>query len=165
MKKTILSALILAASVSSTAIADTTFGVGLGSLYNGLGLNVGLSSDTGLVFGSLGCMGAFSSRSSHTNGESVTRDKKFESNCGIGLGYLDVSLLPGNQHGLGLSLGYTYDTDDTAGGSEYHLMPGYHYFFNGIGQRGLTLGIGARVTRSEADSADTGFAFNFGYQF
>jgi hypothetical protein len=34
-----------------------------------------------------------------------------------------------------------------------------------IGQRGLNLGFGARVTRSEEGSADTGFIFNLGYQF
>jgi len=165
MKSTLLPALILAASFFSTAIADTTFGVGVGSLYNGLGLNFGRTGNTSLMFGSLGCMGGSSSRSKNTAGDIVTHDNSYETNCGVGLGYINMSLLPGNNHGLGLSLGYTYDTDDISGGSEYHVMPGYHYSFSGVGQRGLSLGFSARITRSEQDTADPRLIFNLGYQF
>lgn len=153
MKNTLLSTLIFSASFFGTAIADTTLGVGVGSLYNGLGVNFGRTSDTSLMYSSLGCMGGSKS------------DDNYETNCGVGLGYINMLLLPGNNHGLGLSLGYTYDTNDISGGSEYHVMPGYYYFFNGLGQRGLNLGFGGRVTRSDEDAADTGLTFNLGYQF
>jgi len=165
MKNTLIAVLFAAFSISNTAVGDTTFGIGVGALYNGLGFNFGRTSEASLVYGSLGCMGASSSRSSSIAGDVVSRDSGYETNCGLGLGYLNLSLLPGNNHGLGLSIGYTYDTDDISGGSEYHVMPGYHYFFNGIGRPGLNLGFGARVTRSDEDSADTGLTFNLGYQF
>ena len=84
--------------------------------------------------------------------------------CTTGLG-LRTEWLPGNNHGLGLSLGYSYDTDYISGGSEYHLMPGYHYFLNGISTGGLNLGIGARFTQRDVLSNDTGVVFNLGYQF
>lgn len=165
MKNTLLSTVIIAASFSTTVLAGNTFGVGVGSLYNGLGLNYGRTTNASLVFGSLGCMGGSSSRSRTTAGDITSSDNSYETNCGVGLGYIDMSLLPGNIHGLGFSIGYTYDTDNISGGSEYHVMPGYYYFVNGIGQRGLNLGFGARVTLSDKDSADTGFTFNLGYQF
>jgi len=165
MKYTLLSTSILSVSLFGSAIADTTFGVGVGSLYNGLGLYFGQTNNTSLMFGSLGCIGASSSRSGNATDGFTTRDRSYETNCGVGLGYINMLLWPGNKHGLGLSIGYTYDTNDISGGSEYHVMPGYHYFLNGISQRGLNIGFGAKVTRSEIDSADTDLIFNLGYQF
>lgn len=165
MMKSFLTALLIAVSMLGTATADTTFGVGVGSLYNGLGLNFGRVGNTSLTFGSLGCMGGSSSRSRSTAGDVATSDSSYETNCGVGLGYINTSLFPGNNHGLGLSLGYTYDTDDVSGGSEYHVMPSYHYFFNSVGQSGVNLGFGARITRSNEESTDTGVIFNLGYQF
>lgn len=116
------------------------------------------------MYGSLGCMGGSSSKSSTTNGD-VTTQSSSDTNCGFGFGYISTSLFLGSNHGLGLNIGYTYDTDDFSGGSEYHVMPSYHYFINGIDQRGLNLGFGARATLSDGDSTKTGLTFTLGYQF
>jgi hypothetical protein len=85
--------LLVVVSLSSTTAADSTIGVGIGSLYNGLGLNFGRSSDTSLTYASLGCMGASTSRSTNTAGDVVSRDSDYETNCGIGLGYMNFSSL------------------------------------------------------------------------
>lgn len=86
MKNTLLSVLIIAASFSNTAIADNTFGFGLGSLYNGMGLNFGRGSDASLMYSSLGWMGGSSKRSRNTARDIVTHDSSYETNCGLGLG-------------------------------------------------------------------------------
>ena len=168
MNKVLIAGLFTIPMFCTNVSADTTLGIGFGSMYNGLGINFGRIDGNSLTFVALGCIGgSYSSGSSRsgTSGTLTTSDSSYDTNCGGGLGYISTAMLPGDNHGLGLSIGYTYDTDDNSGGSEFHIMPGYHYFWNGIGQRGLNLGFGARVTRSEEGSADTGFIFNLGYQF
>jgi len=165
MKNSFLLGLVFTTSLGSAAVADTTIGVGIGSLYSGLGLNFGRTTESSLTYGSVGCMGGSTSTSRSTSGDDGSRDSDYETNCGLGLGYISTALMPGTNHGLGLSLGYSYNTDEVSGGSELHVMPGYHYFFNGVGQRGLNLGFGVRVTRSDEQSNATGLIFNLGYQF
>lgn len=164
MKNALLATIILAPSLFGSAIADTTFGIGVGTLYNGLGLNFGRTTNNSLMYSSLGCMGASSSRGTTTNGDVTTQESSSNTNCGFGLGYISTTLFSGNKHGLGLNLGYTHNTDNFLGGSEYHLMPSYHYFFKGIDKRGLNLGFGARATLTDEEST-TGLTFNIGYQF
>lgn len=165
MKNTLISSVILASTLSSNVLADTTVGFGFGSLYSGLGINFGEVRDNSFMYGSIGCMGGSATRPITINGSVLSRDKGYETNCGIGLGYITTSLLAGNNHGLGLSLGYTYDTDDDIGGYEFHVMPGYHYFFNGVMQHGLNLGLSARSTFKKDNPSATGILFNIGYQF
>ncbi len=168
MKKTLLATLVAAPLLCSAATADTTFGVGAGSLYNGLGLNAGRTTGTSLTYGALGCVG-FSTSGSEVRGSdgSVERESSYDTNCGIGVGYVSTTLLPGDRQGLGLSLGLTYDTDedDAGGGTQGHLTPSYYYFLNGIGRRGLTLGIGPQLTLREGGSGDIGPMINLGFQF
>lgn len=164
MKNATLATLILAPTLFTSATADTTFGVGMGSMYNGLGLNFGRTTDTSLVYGSLGCMGFSSGGATTSNGDVTSQGNNSDANCGVGLGYINTSLFTGNKHGLGLNISYTYDTDDFLGGSEYHVMPSYNYFFKGIDKRGLNLGFGARTTVSD-QATTTGLMLNLGYQF
>lgn len=164
MKKTLLTALLIAPFLPTPAFADTTFGAGFGSLYNGIGLNFGRSTNTNLIFGSLGCMGWSSSESIQSSSSGVTREHHSDSNCGIGLGYVSSSMFTRTNHALGINLAYSYDTNELDGGSEVHLMPGYHYFFNGIGKRGLTLGAGSRLTFTD-ESLKTGITLTVGFQF
>ena len=169
MKKTLLAVLVAAPLLCSAATADTTFGIGAGSLYSGLGVNLGRTTDTSLTFGALGCVG-FSSAGSETRAGdgSVERSNSHDSNCGVGIGHVSTALLPGNRQGLGLSLGYTYDTgleEDGPGGSQWRLAPSYHYFFSGIDQRGLTFGIGPQLVMYEGGSTAIGPMINLGFQF
>ncbi len=88
--------------------------------------------------------------------------------CGVGLGYISSALLPGEKQGLGLSVAFTYNTDEDDGsraGVEWSISPGYYYFFSGIGKRGLNLGIGSRIILGERGSGTNPLMFNLGFQF
>ena len=165
MKHSLIATIIITPTLFSNAIADNTFGIGIGTLYNGLGINLGKTTSSSLMYGSLGCMGGSSSRGTTTNGDVTTQERSSSTNCGFGLGYISTSIFSGNKHGLGLNLGYTYNTAELVKGSEYHLMPSYHYFFNGIDQRGVNLGFGAQATLNDDESTATGLTINIGFQF
>ena len=169
MRKALLAALAITPAFGTPAIADTTFGIGAGSLYNGLGLNFGRTTGTTLTYGALGCVG-FSSSSSESrggDGSVFERSSSYDSNCGVGVGRVSTSFLPGNRQGLGLSLGLTYDTDEGAdgGGVEWRLTPSYHYFFDGIDRRGLTLGIGPQLVLRDGGSTEVAPMLSLGFQF
>ena len=167
MKKTLLAALVVVALPCSAASADTTFGLGAGSLYNGLGLNFGRTAGTSLAYGALGCVG-FSTSDSETRGSdgSVERDSSYDTNCGLGAGYVSTAVLSGNRQGLGLSLGFTYDTDeDNDGGAQWRLTPSYHFFFSGVDRRGVVLGIGPQLVLRERGSNGVVPMINLGFQF
>ncbi|MFK8082586.1 MAG: hypothetical protein AB8B97_20095 [Granulosicoccus sp.] len=167
MKKKTLALLAFTTFISSHAIANSTVGVGFGSLYNGLGINAGRTTDVSMTYGSLGCMGGSLGHSTTLSAGDYTNvsESSSETNCGFGLGYISTSPLSGNNHALGLNLGYTHNTADDVGGSEFYVMPGYYFFFNGINQRGPNLGFGTQTRYFEERSTQTGVILNLGYQF
>jgi len=155
-------AILVALGMSTNATAETTWGVGKGPLYSGLGFNFGSTSATSLAYGSLGCHGM-------SYGDSDTTGKnEFDSNCGFGLGYISTSLFSGNRHSLGLSVDVSYSSLYSQ--SELRVRPGYYFFLNGIDKAGLNLGIGPSFYYDDDKSNDSerdkvvGF-FNIGYQF
>ena len=142
----------------------TTFGLGVGALYGGLGLNVGRIDGPRLTYGSLGCIGGSRSESTITFSDGTsTTERSSETNCGIGAGVLSTAFLPGDRHGLGLSLGLTYDTDG-ADEVQGHVIPTYNYFFGGLASGGFNLGFAPVLTFGD-EGADAGLLLNVGYQF
>lgn len=146
--------LLVFAAAGSVAAADrTSFGVGLGALYNGLGGNFALITAHDLKYVSLGC-----SEASHSSrdGTNVT--------CGVGVGWLmsDILTKKNSRHGLGLNIALDYDQLH----SEFEpviRMP-YVYFFRGIDRRGWNLGL-APLIRWDAEGTELGVMFEVGYQF
>ncbi len=154
--------------MATTAIADITIGVGIGTLYNGIGLNFGDSSSTGLTFGALGCISIWSARSESGNRTGTNF------NCGVGLGYINTAVLTGNRHGLGIAMALNYNTDEDspardgtpAGeGIVLSLTPSYNFFFKGVERRGINLGFGPRINFRDSGYVKTYWLFNLGYQF
>jgi len=161
MKKYLYIAMVTVPMLSSAASAETTIGIGVGPLYNGLGLNFGKTTPSSFVYGALGCVGI-------TIADSGDPDNRDESNCGVGFGYISASLFSNDRHALGLNIGLTHNTDKSQ--TEVRVRPGYHYFFNGINKPGLNLGVGPIVyydtDRSNNLDSDHGVVFfNIGYQF
>jgi len=167
MMKSLIAITLLGSFLLSKAHSDTTFGVGFGALYSGLGLNFGRITDTGLGYGALGCLGG-STTSSETvgpDGIAVSSESSRSTNCGVSLGFVSTTLMPGRKHGIAINIGYSYDTrNDEFGGAEVHLTPSYHYFFNGIERRGLNLGFGPRFTFRD-NATETRLMVNLGFQF
>lgn len=139
-------------TVNDSVIDDLTFGLGIGSFYSGLGVNVGVQSETDLKYMSLGCV----------------RFSSLDSTCGMGLGWIQTGLfgLQSLKHGLSLYAGIigselnnNYDYS-----SVYGAGLGYHYFFNGINDSGSNLGF-TLVVGSDNPSEQIGGMFQFGYQF
>jgi len=146
--------LFVAGGVSTLSAADkTSFGLGVGALYNGLGGNLALIKADDFRFVSLGCSEFMSSSLDGTN---VT--------CGVGIGLLrsDILTKKNSKHGLGLNISLDYD------GFESKLEPSirlpYVFFFRGLDRRGWNLGV-APLVRWDADGTDLGVMLEVGYQF
>lgn len=158
--------------VSSPSHSDQkSFGLGIGQLYNGLGMNVAYQSDAMLSYVALGCIGfayqSNTSNSSNSDGTTRSSDEEYSSNCGVGLGVLSTRFVFDNgKHGLGLGLASTVNsTDDELDNQiEYHLRFTYNYFLNGVANRGLNLGIAPLITFDETGN-EPGLLLNIGFQF
>ncbi len=93
--------LFVAGGVSTLSAADkTSFGLGVGALYNGLGGNLALIKADDLKYMSVGCSEFMSSS---LDGTYVT--------CGVGVGWLrsDILTKKNSKHGLGLNIALDYD--------------------------------------------------------
>jgi len=154
-------------ALSSTAQAETTFGMGIGAMYSGLGLNIGKRSSTALSYASLGCQG-YSTGNENDAESTGSASTGSESNCGVGFGRISSAIFANNRHAFGLSVAVSHNTDLDQ--TEVRLRPGYYYFFKGIDQAGFNLGIGPSFYFDDSDKNDldvneeTSF-INIGYQF
>ena len=127
----IVSLLFVAGGVSTLAAADkSSFGLGVGALYNGLGGNFALITADDLKYVSVGCSEASDSSRHGTN---VT--------CGVGVGWLMSDLLTkkNSKHGLGLNLALDYDQLHSK--AEPSIRLPYVFFFRGLDRRGWNLGV------------------------
>ena len=101
-RRTIGVALVMIiASTAVVAAADkTSFGLGVGALYSGLGGNIALIKADDMKFLSIGC--SEMSRSS-IDGTDLT--------CGLGIGWIrsDIITKRNSKHGLGLNIAVDYD--------------------------------------------------------
>ena len=157
----VLSTLLFSSSVlASESAQSTSFGLGLGAIYSGIGGNFALVSDTDMKYVSLGCT-------------SYSSDGK--SSCGAGLGWIKTDLFnaDSNKHGLGVYVGKVdedrrvkvvngrlkFDEKDV-----YGLGLSYTYFASGINSPGFNIGVSVHKTNSDYDSGVSAF-WQVGYQF
>ena len=146
--------LFVAGGVSTLSAADkTSFGLGVGALYNGLGGNLALIKADDMKYISVGC-GEF--MSSSIDGTYVT--------CGVGIGWLrsDILTKKNSKHGLGLNIALDYDGFESK--FEPSIRLPYVFFFRGLDRRGWNLGV-APLVRWDADGTDLGVMLEVGYQF
>jgi len=176
MKRRLIAVLCAGPMLCTMAEAEdnTSIGLGFGPLYSGLGINIGLAMGTSLKYVAAGCLsgsissGSDTSVSSNGSATTTSTDDSYNTNCGIGVGWITSALLPGNRQGLGLALGASYDTDEgnsTGGGAEWHFAPTYNFFFNGIDRRGFNLGAGPGWTFRDGKTGGTDLRLNVGFQF
>ncbi len=156
MVKRVLAIFIVvqAVAVGASLAADkTSFGLGVGPLYNGLGVNIGFISSENLKFVALGCSGGMHSS---RHGTDVT--------CGAGIGWVrsDILTKKNDKHGIGLHFGLNYDTRDND--FEPVLSIPYVFFFKGIDTRGWNIGA-APLVKWESGGAEFGLFLEIGYQF
>jgi hypothetical protein len=145
---------VVASGVSTLPAADkTSFGLGVGALYNGLGGNFALITEDDLKYISVGCSEFMSSS---LDGTHVT--------CGIGIGWLRSDILTRNnsKHGLGLNIVLDYDQFHSK--VEPSIRLPYVFFFRGLDRRGWNLGV-APLVRWDADGTDLGVMLEVGHQF
>jgi len=145
---------LFACSLSVNAEDSYSFGVGLGTAYSGIGVNVAQVSQDDMKYASAGC---------------VSTSSIYGSTCGVGVGWITTDLLDAesNKIGLGAYLGIvgrkrdgiTFEHE-----ASYGVGIGYHYFFNGIDQPGTRLGFSFVVGADSDDNSD-GLLLELGYQF
>lgn len=144
-----ISTLFLNASV--LAENNFTAGIGLGSLYGGLGINVGLHSETDFKYVSAGCVSVSSS------GES----------CGFGIGYMTTSLINSDskKHATNFYAGIVgTQRDYYEDKALYGIGLGYSFFFRGIDKSGGNVGF-TILGAEKNDELEMGAMVQFGYQF
>lgn len=140
---------------------DWTLGLGIGTMYSGIGANFGLRSDTDIKYLSIGCF----EYSSIYGGK-----------CGAGIGWINSNwIIPESKHHamstfIGIS-GAERGTEITSNGTFktdsrtiYGIGLGYQYFMNGIDESGFTIGF-AVVARAAEYEDKLVPAINIGYQF
>ncbi|MGB0893390.1 MAG: hypothetical protein ACPGUD_03215 [Parashewanella sp.] len=145
-----LTSLFITLPFQATAEEKVTFGLGLGSLYSGVGGNIGLKSKTDFKYLSAGCV-SYSS----LNG----------SVCGAGVGWVKSDLFTQNNtnHGAGLYLGVVGSKNKNFDKKPiYGIGLGYHYFFSGMENSGFN--VGATVVAGKENSG-VGGMLQVGYQF
>ena len=156
MVKRVLAVFIVVQAVAvgvSLAADRTSFGLGVGSLYNGLGVNAAFMSPENLKFVAFGCTEF--SHSSHGGTDGT---------CGVGVGWIksDILTKKNDKHGIGLHFGLNYDTRDND--FEPVLSIPYVFFFKGIDSKGLNIGA-APLVAWESGDAKFGLFLQIGYQF
>ncbi len=143
--------MLLLLSLTTTASEVSSYGVGLGNSYSGLGINYGLLTETDFKYVSTGVLG-YSSFSGTI--------------YGFGLGWMKTNLFGSKtpKHGANIYVGLINDSgkyNNTA-----YIGAGYLYFFNGIRNPGKTIGF-TLVNGNEVDGFELRplLQFSFGYQF
>lgn len=141
-----------------------SIGLGLGSMYTGIGGNLSLMSEYDLKYVSIGC---------------VEYSSRFGSTCGFGAGWTKTDLFDfdSNKHGFGVYIslvghesyvGYTSTTEGVKAyfhdDDIYGAGISYTYFMNGINQSGTTFGASIHATNASVESKYGGF-LQVGYQF
>jgi|TARA_R110000744_G_scaffold380034_1_gene499542 hypothetical protein len=143
--------------VNATPEYSNYWGGGIGISYSGIGLSYGVKTDRDIKFASIGC---------------IDYSSQYGATCGGGIGWTTTELFPqkANHHGFGVYVGLigsqleadnklTIDRKSVYGGSL-----GYHYFLNGIGAKGLTLGASVAYGSRKNDN-DFLYNFSIGYIF
>ena len=143
---------------------DYSIGLGLGTMYSGIGTNLSFVSEKDLKYISAGCVGYSSNQGS---------------TCGFGAGWIKTDLFDANsnKHGFGIYVSlvgnesyYSYTTS-TEGVENYNherdvygAGVSYTYFVNGINKSGVTFGVSFHATNANFEGRFGGL-FQLGYQF
>ncbi len=149
IKKAIIALTILQVSIISHSIEDITIGAGMGGLYSGMGLNVGIKSQSDFKYVSAG-LAPYASRDGNTYATSM--------------GYVNAGLIDANKakHAIHVYMGFINNE------IEYNYTPymgtGYLYFFNGIRRNGGNLGI-TFMDGNKKDGLGFKTYLQLGYQF
>jgi len=115
LKLLVFSSLLL--SINLNAEERYTYGIGLGSLYNGLGGNLAIKNTNSLSYLAIGCPAI-----GYGSGSG------FISTCGLGAGYIKSNIFQNSsKHGIGIHLGYSYI--DNAEVSEFGPQLGLSYVY------------------------------------
>jgi hypothetical protein len=150
--KTIIFTSFLFSAHNLKAEDSFSIGVGMGTLYSGLGTNLSLISENDMKYISAGCL-SYGSTSGST--------------CGAGIGLIKTDLFEANtnKHGVGFYLGAVGTESNYADRDAiYGAGVGYHYFFNGIDQSGANIGL-SLVYGVGDDENTSGIMVELGYQF
>lgn len=148
-----LAFLALFRSVASFADNEVSFGVGVGSLYSGIGVNAALKGDSHIGYVSAGCIGI-----------GYSDNSGWILPCGIGAGWIWTNLLTktNNRHGLGLYAGPVgVNKNDKA---RYGIGVTYVYFLQGVNTKGWNVGITQAVGKENGNTKGS-LLINVGYQF
>ena len=134
---------------------DLSFGIGGGSLYNGLGANIAHKKNDSLRYFAIGCI-----QVSYGTGSGV------KATCGFGTGYVKTNILSSsNKHGLGIHVGISVIGANVEGSDfGYQLGGSYVYFFQGIDSPGWNIGLTPSIDRYNG-SNHIGGLFEVGYQY
>jgi hypothetical protein len=155
MKNGILTCIVISCSLHTPALLAEgySFGIGIGHLYSGVGINYTQHLDRSQAYASLGCLAAATHSSSND----------LETVCGIGLGYIRTHLFSeSDKHGIGLSTGVYRNTDEDE--NEYILGPTYTFFTNGVNNPGWSIGVMPYMSKMKGRDTDYEVMFNVGYQ-
>ena len=149
-------------NISTLHADNTSFGLGLGAPYNGLGVNVTWTNNNSMKYIALGCASVSGSL------------KDIDCDVGVGLGYINTSVLSSenNNHGLGIHTGISnrhYDEYKEFGQKSYDekvytLGISYTYFFDDINNTGWNVGFTPLVEFEDSET-DFGVYLGVGYQF
>jgi hypothetical protein len=149
--KSSLFSIVLALSPQSLADNNYTLGLGVGTMYGGLGMNAGVQSDVDIKYVSAGIL--------QLSGNSTT--------YGLGLGWITTDLFDfqSKKHGINIYVG-AVGTENSFDGYDpvYGGGLGYSYFFSGIDQSGLNIGFTLLGGKGSKES-ETGAFIQAGYQF
>lgn len=158
--------------VATAEPGEISFGLGMGSLYNGLGINIGYRQPDTFSYLALGCIGLSHSTSSNSassisddSGQSSTSEEEsqWNGNCGLNVGFLKSGLIGlSSKHAFGFALGATYD--DEINRHEQYLGLSYHYFFSDNNMQGWNIGM-TPVLRFVDSGTLEHLMLNLGYQF
>lgn len=161
---------LLLLSLSAVVTADEqsnrfSAGLGIGSVFSGLGANVAYVSQTDMKYLSAGCVkyGSF-----------------YGATCGFGAGWIKTDLfdIDSDKHGFGVytsivdeehTQSLTFYNDGSVKAFDHHsdiygLGLSYTYFSNGISRPGFHYGISVHGSNAEYNDKVGGF-LQIGYQF
>lgn len=152
-KVKILVGMMLLASVVKAEESELSYGLGIGGLYNGVGVNIASPTKEDLKYVSIGCIDF-----------SYNSYSGWNTNCGLGLGYINTSIIgDSNKHGLGLHL--AVHEDGSANNAQVSVGAGYTYFVD-PSKIGWNFGLTPIYIFEDSENNDKlALMFDVGYQF
>jgi hypothetical protein len=151
LKKIVITTTLLVSLVNAEG-SELSYGLGLGALYNGVGINLSAIEKDEIKYVSLGCTAV---TDSSYNG--------LDSSCGLGLGYINANILGNtNQHGIGVHISANNNTIENT--IEFSIGLGYTYFVD-ESKVGLNFGVTPLLTILDKEQTDVSLLLGLGYQF